>query len=75
MSHYSVKFRCHRHCDIGDLMVIVLHVVKESYGSMGRSPSRQFIILPRLLVAIGILGRHAFSLSCDLPRLRDQRLL
>ena len=56
-------------------MVIVLHVVKESYGSMGRSLSRQFIILPRLLVAIGILGRHAFSLSCDLPRLRDQRLL
>ena len=58
--HELARFGGHRHCDSGDIMILVCrvilqdNVIKRSYDFIGRSLSRQVKILPRL-VAIGTL--------------------
>ena len=57
-SHQLAKFGDHRHCDSGDIMILVCHmilqdhVIKWSFEFTGRIPSRYVTILPSL-VAMG----------------------
>ena len=81
VNHYPAKPGGHRHCSSGDIMVLVCqtnlqdHLTKGSSNSMGRSPSRQVTIRPSL-TAIGTQVMEIyFSLSRDLARPRDQRVM
>ena len=57
MSHHSNKFGGHRHCGIGDITILVCHVISQDHVIKGlcpfidSSPSRLVIIL-RSVVAI-----------------------
>ena len=81
VNHYPAKPGGHRHYSSGDIMVLVCqtnlqdHLTKGSSNSMGRSPSRQVTIRPSL-TAIGTQVMEIyFSLSRDLARPRDQRVM
>ena len=56
--HHPNRFGGHKHCGIGDIMVVVCYVtlqnhkIKALYEFMAKSPSKQVTILPNL-VAIG----------------------
>ena len=52
VSHYPAKFGGHRHCDSGDIIVLVCHVISQEYvikrsrdlvvvARQGKSPSDQ----------------------------------
>ena len=49
LCHYSNKSCDHKHCDAGDIMLLLEHMLKELCEFMGGSPSRP------CLVAIGLV--------------------
>ena len=52
ISHYRAKFGGHRHCDSGDIIVLVCHVISQEYVIKRSrdfncsSPSMKVAILP-----------------------------
>ena len=81
-SHQLAKFGGYRHCGSADIMILVCHktsqnhVIKESWDFIGRSPLRQVTIMPSLIaIDTQTLRYNGFSLSRDLTRSRDQRVM
>ena len=81
-SHQLAKFGGYRHCGSADIMILVCHktsqnhVIKESCDFIGRSPLRQVTIMPSLIaIDTQTLRYNGFSLSRDLTRSRDQRVM
>ena len=79
MSQHSTNFGVHRNCSIGDIMVLVCHIIsqnhliKVSFDFMRRSPSRQVSILQKLVaITTLVVGYNEFSLPRELQRLRNK---
>ena len=53
--YYPTKFSCHRHCDSGDIIVLVCHVISKNHvikrlgDFLDRRPSKQVTIPPSLV--------------------------
>ena len=66
LSHYLVKFGGHKHCDIGDIMVLVRHAIKLShhpakFGGHSHCGSGDIMVL----VCHVIPQDHVMKGSCD----------
>ena len=81
-SHQLATFGGYRHWGSADIMILVCHktsqnhVIKESCDFIGRSPLRLVTIMPSLIaIDTQTLRYNGFSLSRDLTRSRDQRVM
>ena len=79
VSYHPAKFGGNRHSHSGDIMVLACHMIsqdhliKASCDFISRSPSRQVIVLPSLVVISTVVEEikwflvfHVIKGSCDL---------
>ena len=62
-SHHQNKFCGHRHCESGNIIILVCHVILQDYltqtfsNIMGSSPSRLVTFLQSLVVIGAVIGQ------------------